>query len=80
MGNKILYTLLDYRNEYIENIETKEQVARNSLSVSDTSLNENIILWQDFAISEDENKLKSLKNFKDKLFYINDKCNGINKW
>ena len=43
---------------------TKEQVARSSLSVIDTSTNENIILRQDFDLFEDGNRLNSLKNSK----------------
>ena len=35
------------------NISIKEKVARNYLSVIDTSINENIILRQDFDISEE---------------------------
>ena len=54
MGNNVLYNLLDYGNEIIEKITSKEQVARNSLLVIDTSINENIILRHDFDISEDE--------------------------
>ena len=54
MGNNGLYNLLDYRNEYIENISTKEQVARNSLSVIDDSIKKKIILRQDYDIYEME--------------------------
>ena len=36
-------------------------MTRNSLSATDTSINENIILRQDFDISEDEKKLNNLK-------------------
>ena len=64
MGNNVFYNLLDYENEYIENISTKEQVARNSLSVIDASINENIILRQDFNISEDGKRLNSLNNLR----------------
>ena len=51
MSNNVVYILHDYRNEYIENISSKEQVARNSLSVIDASINKNIILRHDFDIS-----------------------------
>ena len=64
MGNNVFYNLLDYENEHIENISTKEQVARNSLSVIDASINENIILRQDFNISEDGKRLNSLNNLR----------------
>ena len=53
LGNNFLHNLLDYRNEYMENILTAEQVIRNSLSVTDNFINEKIILRQDFDISED---------------------------
>ena len=62
MGNNVLYNLFDYGNKYIENISTKEQVARNSLSVIDAYINENILLRQEFDISEDGKWLNSPKN------------------
>ena len=62
MGNNVLYNLFDYGNKYIENISTKEQVARNSLSVIDAYINENILLRQEFNISEDGKWLNSPKN------------------
>ena len=37
----------------IESITSKEQVARNSLTVIDTSIKEKSILKQDFNISEE---------------------------
>ena len=58
MGNNVLYNLLDYGNEYIENISTKEQVARNSLTRIDASINENILLRQDIDIFEDKTNIK----------------------
>ena len=54
MGNNVLYNLLDYGNEFIEKITLKEMIARDSLSVSDTSIIKKIILRHDFEISEDE--------------------------
>ena len=56
LGNNVLYNLLDYGNEYIENLTSTEIMARNSLSVIDASINEKIILRQDFDISEDGKK------------------------
>ena len=54
MGNNVLYNLLDHGNEFIEKLTSKEIIARNSLSVIAASINEKIILRQDFDISEDE--------------------------
>ena len=51
--NNALYNLLDYGNEYVENVVIIEQVTRNSLSAIDASINEKTILRQDFDISED---------------------------
>ena len=39
-------------------------MTRNSLSATDTSINEKIILRQDFDISEDGKKLNNLKNLR----------------
>ena len=64
MGNNVLHNLLDYGNKYVENISTKKHVTRNSLSVIDISINENIILRQDFDIYENRNILNNLKNSK----------------
>ena len=62
LGDNILYNLLHYGNEYIEKVSTKEQVARNSLSVIDVSINKQIILRHDFDISQDRKGLNSLKH------------------
>ena len=61
MGNNVLYNLLDYGNEFVEQLSSKEIIARNSLSVIDTSNDENIAIRQDFDISEDGKKLTNLK-------------------
>ena len=58
LGSNVLYDLLDCETKYIENVSTTKQVARNSLSVIDASINENIILRQEFDISEDKEKIK----------------------
>ena len=57
----MLYNLCDYENEFIENLITNEKFVRNSLSLIDTFINERVILWQDFDISEEEKILTSLK-------------------
>ena len=57
----MLYNLCDYENEFIENLITNEKFVRNSLSLIDASINEKVILWQDFDISEEEKILTSLK-------------------
>ena len=64
LGNNVLYNLLDYGNKYFKEISTKEHVARNSLLIIDDSMNEIIILRQDFDAFEDN-----------KRFYINNKYN-----
>ena len=61
MGNNVLYNLLDYGNEFIEKITSKEIIERNSLSVIDASINKNMLLRQDFDLSEDGKRLTSLK-------------------
>ena len=61
MGKNILYNLLDYGNEFIEKISSKEIIARNSLPVIDASIDEKIALRQDFDISEDGKRLTNLK-------------------
>ena len=62
MGNNVLCDLLDYGNEYIEFFSTKEQFARNYLSVIDVFIKEHIIIRQAFDISKDWKILNSLKN------------------
>ena len=64
LGNNILYNLLEYGNKFIEKLTSTEIIARNSLSVIDASINEKIILRQDFNLSEDGKKLTSLKNVR----------------
>ena len=61
MGNNVLYNLLDYGNEFVEKLSSKEIIARNSLSVIDTSNDEKIAIRQDFDISEDGKRLTNLK-------------------
>lgn len=39
--NNVLYNLLDYGNEFIENITTKERISRNSLTIIDASIKNN---------------------------------------
>ena len=57
----MLYNLCDYENEFIENLITNKKCVRNSLSLIDASINEKVILWQDFDIFEEEKILTSLK-------------------
>ena len=61
MGNNVLKNLLSYGTEYMKKISRQEQVERNYLSVVDASINENIILRQDFDLSENNKRLNSLK-------------------
>ena len=62
LGNNVIYSLCDCGNEFIEKLTSNEQVARNSLSLIDGSINKKVILRQDFDISEEEKILSSLKN------------------
>ena len=62
MGDNLSYNLCDYVNKLIENLTTNEQVARDSLSLIDTSINKRLILRQEFDISEEGKRLTSLKN------------------
>ena len=73
MGNIVLYNLLDYGNEFIEKLSSKEMIARNSLSVINTSIDKKITLRQDFDISEDGKILTYLKSTR-----INDSTSIIN--
>ena len=61
LGNNVLYNLLDYGNEYIEKLSSKEIIARNLLSVIDASIDEKITLRQDFDISDNGKRLTYLK-------------------
>ena len=61
MGNNVLYNLLDYGNEFVEKLSANEIIARNSLSVIDASIDESIVLRQDFDIPEDGKRLTYLK-------------------
>ena len=61
LGNNVLYYLLEYGNGFIEQITSKEQGARNSLSLIGDYIIEMIILRQDFEISEDGKRLKVFK-------------------
>ena len=61
MGNNILYNLLDYGNEFVEKLSANEIIARNSLSVIDASIDESIVLRQDFDIPEGGKRLPYLK-------------------
>ena len=57
LGNNVWYNLLNYGNEFIEKLTSTEIII-------DAFINEKIILKQDFDISEDGNKLTSLKNVR----------------
>ena len=49
----LFYNILDYGNEFIEHFTSIEIIARNYLPVIEASINENIILRNDFDIYED---------------------------
>ena len=50
LGNNVFHNLLDYGNEYIENILVDECIARNSLFLIDSSINEKINLRKEFDV------------------------------
>ena len=41
LGNNIFYNLLDYGDEYMENLSFQKNIARNSLLAIDSSIDEN---------------------------------------
>ena len=41
LGNNVFYNLLDYGDEYIENLSFQKNIARNSLLAIDSSIDEN---------------------------------------
>ena len=53
--------LCDYGNEFIEILTKNEQVARNSLTLIDDSINEKIISRQNCDIPEERKRLTVLK-------------------
>ena len=62
----MLYNLLDYRNEYIENISTKKEIASRLLTVIDVSINEKIELRENLYLSEDGKVYNILKTLRRK--------------
>ena len=60
----MFHNLLDYGNEYIENLSVDEDKARNSLLLIDSSINENINLREEFDVLDEGKELNSLKNIR----------------
>ena len=52
----MFHILLDYGNEYIENLLVKEDMARNTLMVIDSFVDEKVKLREEFDISEEGKK------------------------
>ena len=46
------HNLIDYSNEYIENLSVDEDKVRNSLLLIDSSINEHINLREEFNVSD----------------------------
>ena len=53
----MFHILLDYGNEYIENLLVKEVMAQNTLMVIDSSVDEKVKLRDEFDISEEGKKI-----------------------
>ena len=89
LGNHVSHNLLDYGNEYIEYVSLKVGMARNSLLVTDFSIDEKVKLREKVDILEEGKELHSLQNIKrrdmtpitssDGIFYRDLKINGLNK-
>ena len=62
LGNNVFHNLLDYGNEYIEKLSVNEDIARNSLLMIDSSINEKINYRNEFDNSEDGKELSTLKS------------------
>ena len=54
LGNNFFHNLSDYSNEYIEILSVKQNMARNSFLMVDSSIHEKVKLIEDFDISEQE--------------------------
>ena len=61
LGNNVFHNLLDYGNEYIEKLTILEDKARNSLLVIDSSIEEKVLLRDEFDVSDEGKELNSLK-------------------
>ena len=53
----MFHILLDYGNEYIENLLVKEDMAQNTLMAIDSSVDEKVKLRDEFDISEEGKKI-----------------------
>ena len=81
LGNNVFHNLLDYGNEYIEKLSVNEDIARNSLLMIDSSINEKINYRNEFDNSEDGKELSTLKSNRrnDKTSIMNISDNIINR-
>ena len=57
----MFHILLDYGSEYIENLLVKEDMARNTLMVIDSFVDEKVKLREEFDILKEVKELHSLK-------------------
>ena len=60
-GNNVFHHLLDYGNECIEKLSVGEDMARNSLLLIDSSIEEKVNLRNEFDVSDERKELNSLK-------------------
>ena len=81
LGNNVFHNLLDYGNEYIEKLSVNEDIARNSLLMIDSSINEKINYRNEFDNSEDGKELSTLKSNRrnDKTLIMNISDDIINR-
>ena len=81
LGNNVFHNLLDYGNEYIEKLSVNEDIARNSLLMIDSSINEKINYRNEFDNSEDGKELSTLKSNRrnDKTSIMNISDDIINR-
>ena len=57
----MFHNLLDYGNEYIENISVDEDKARNALWLINPSIHDKINLREEFDVSDEGKEFNSLK-------------------
>ena len=64
LGNYIFHNLLNWSNEYIKNLPLEEDMARYSLLMIDSSIDENIKLRKYFDIFEEGKELISRNSIR----------------
>ena len=64
LGNNVFHNLFNYGNEYIEKLSVGEDIARNSLLLIDSSIEEKVNLRNEFDVSDEGKELNSFKNVR----------------